>query len=591
MYKVKNKSLKTLHLIFITVLISLFFIFISYLLIYKLIVYECLKLEKIKIIHFIDDIEFFFLQKVKNLQRFCKNWTSLEKLNLILQNKSSNFVKYYITPYLFINNNIDLFLYLDLNGKPKIGGLYNKKTKKIEIPLDFKDLITKTIFNKKENFKLVFWKNKLFLLNICPIFINNATKSQVGYLLVGNFITQKDINSLVKLLKLKHFEIINSDKFNSSQIVFLKENLDEIKVLKPNFLGIKNFAVKITFPVDKNFIKASIYTIIITQIFLFLICAILIVKLINFFIIKPVLNLTKDVKKLTVKRSFIENQYSNEEINYLASIINDFLKEIFVKEKIYTILAEESENLILLFNEKREILYKNTKIAKYFKADELINFVNEFIQLSKSNKIIHKEFSVDNKWIKGYTIAVEKDLYLFIGYDITNFKKKEKELFEKAVYDSLTNLYNRRYFEDIFERIILASKRGERFVLLFIDCDDLKTVNDNYGHLVGDEVLKFIAKKIKETIRKEDIAARWGGDEFVVILYNCNKKDGIITAQRILRKIKSSEINISGIKIKTTVSIGLVEIDGTKESKEILDLADTLVYEAKESGRGIIKYY
>ena len=126
--------------------------------------------------------------------------------------------------------------------------------------------------------------------------------------------------------------------------------------------------------------------------------------------------------------------------------------------------------------------------------------------------------------------------------------------------------------------------------MLFIDCDNLKIVNDTYGHLAGDEVLKTVARIIEENLRKEDIAARWGGDEFVVILNHCNKDCGMKIAQRILENLEKSEININSNKIKTSISIGLVEIDGTKEPNEILNLADKLAYEAKKDGKNKIKY-
>jgi diguanylate cyclase (GGDEF)-like protein len=154
-----------------------------------------------------------------------------------------------------------------------------------------------------------------------------------------------------------------------------------------------------------------------------------------------------------------------------------------------------------------------------------------------------------------------------------------------ATHDFLTNLYNRRYLEDVLDRVIAASKRGEKFVLMFIDCNDLKKINDSYGHLIGDEVLKTIAKAIKESIRKEDIAARWGGDEFVVILNHCDKNMGINIAQRIINYLDSSEIKINSTKIKPSISIGLVEIDGKKESDEIINLADKLSYKSKETGK------
>ncbi len=152
--------------------------------------------------------------------------------------------------------------------------------------------------------------------------------------------------------------------------------------------------------------------------------------------------------------------------------------------------------------------------------------------------------------------------------------------------DPLTKLFNRRYIDFVLSSSITEFKEFKiDFGLLFIDIDDFKKVNDTYGHLVGDEVLKIIAKTIQENIGIDDYVGRWGGEEFIVILKNPTIKELEAQAEKIRVLCQNSEIKQQGNRISVTVSIGGAMFEDVDTSETIVDRADRLMYKSKSLGK------
>lgn len=159
--------------------------------------------------------------------------------------------------------------------------------------------------------------------------------------------------------------------------------------------------------------------------------------------------------------------------------------------------------------------------------------------------------------------------------------------------DDVTGLYNqRKLYKDLSSLVEKYQKEKDSFCVLFIDIDHFKRVNDNYGHLIGTRLLENVAKDIKSLLRDTDMSYRYGGDEFVVILVDSDGQSGKIVGERILSKICSQDYatdNRNEKTIKLSVSIGVAEFPiDAKSSQEVLAIADRMMYEAKESGRGLV---
>ncbi len=163
----------------------------------------------------------------------------------------------------------------------------------------------------------------------------------------------------------------------------------------------------------------------------------------------------------------------------------------------------------------------------------------------------------------------------------------KKKLEELSITDSLTGFYNRRYMQDQLERLFSECNRyGQSLTCLMLDLDNFKHVNDTYGHPFGDFVLKKTAEVIKECIRKTDIAIRYGGEEFAILLPHTDFEHSAVLAQRILNQVRKTSYIQGNIKHTMTLSMGAASLDiAVKTPQEFISRADQALYVAKKTGK------
>ncbi|WP_461833198.1 sensor domain-containing diguanylate cyclase [Desulfothermus sp.] len=198
------------------------------------------------------------------------------------------------------------------------------------------------------------------------------------------------------------------------------------------------------------------------------------------------------------------------------------------------------------------------------------------------------ELDIEGKTYDVFWIPVDKNLYLHYLIDVTKYKQLQDKLIELSMKDPLTGLYNRRFFEKKFEEERERCKRfSNTFSIIMLDIDDFKKINDTYGHNVGDEVLINIANTIMKRIRKIDIAARWGGEEFVILLPETNLKDAVLVAENI--RISIAKIKTPKVK-KITASFGVAEYRDGDNLYKLINRADEQLYKAKRDGKNLVCY-
>jgi diguanylate cyclase (GGDEF)-like protein len=159
---------------------------------------------------------------------------------------------------------------------------------------------------------------------------------------------------------------------------------------------------------------------------------------------------------------------------------------------------------------------------------------------------------------------------------------------EKFNRDGLTNLYSCGYFEQAIDRELLRADRYQsQFSVLFLDVDDFKAINDTYGHLIGSDLLKQLARVLCDVLREVDVVARFGGDEFVALLIGVNGHFSRIVAERLRERISRTEFDVgNGTKAFITTSMGLANYPNHGKSKEeLLQSADRSMYGSKQSGK------
>ena len=170
--------------------------------------------------------------------------------------------------------------------------------------------------------------------------------------------------------------------------------------------------------------------------------------------------------------------------------------------------------------------------------------------------------------------------------------RKEEELRFEAMHDRLTGLWNRGAILDFMERETARAKRSTKSVgVLLADVDHFKSINDNYGHQVGDAVLKAIGERLVRGTRSYDWAGRYGGEEFLILLCNCDPDSVAVCAERLREIVASEPVRVNGLELAVTVSIGaaMSSAERALRGDQLICIADAALYRAKHRGRNLVE--
>jgi diguanylate cyclase (GGDEF)-like protein len=168
-------------------------------------------------------------------------------------------------------------------------------------------------------------------------------------------------------------------------------------------------------------------------------------------------------------------------------------------------------------------------------------------------------------------------------------ERLQRQLFESSIRDPLTHAFNRKYLnERLLAEVAHARRHGTRLALLMLDLDDFKGTNDRHGHLAGDALLREVARTIVALIRLEDVFARFGGEEFVILTRGDGVHNASQLAERVRKAVASATVDFEGKTLSVTVSVGVVELDELPPpagAKTLIERADARLYRAKALGR------
>ena len=197
-----------------------------------------------------------------------------------------------------------------------------------------------------------------------------------------------------------------------------------------------------------------------------------------------------------------------------------------------------------------------------------------------------------------FTILMAKfSPFLLVAYvtsmlaaDILQAKKRITRLSQT---DDLTGLLNMRAFNLVLEKeIARVTRYAQPFTVIMVDVDGLKGVNDRHGHTAGSRLIRIIAQSIQDCVRTSDVLARYGGDEFVIMMAHTSTEHARTAAERIRAAINNTSFDVKGVRIASTVSVGIASFpECVEEAADVLDKADIALYKSKQGGRNKVTYY
>ncbi len=255
----------------------------------------------------------------------------------------------------------------------------------------------------------------------------------------------------------------------------------------------------------------------------------------------------------------------------------------------------ELEKLIELFDDEMAALVPHEHLC-YENHEEIVKFDigkaarhrTTYSLVLFGKKMGELVISRNSKFVEAEIEKIESLISALI-YPLRN-ALLYKQAVEKAYSDPLTGLNNRAAFDkSIVQEVDLAARHGHTFSLMLLDLDRFKEINDNYGHIVGDAVLKTFADCIMESMRSSDIVFRYGGEEFVILLRNTKVEGAKLLAERMRKKVEEMKFEYNNIKLNISVSIGLAEFQEGDDRLTLVERADSLLYKAKENGRNRVE--
>jgi diguanylate cyclase (GGDEF)-like protein len=200
--------------------------------------------------------------------------------------------------------------------------------------------------------------------------------------------------------------------------------------------------------------------------------------------------------------------------------------------------------------------------------------------------VLSMAFSLVRRFTYSYS-----ELELTVQNRTEELEQKNKELDQMAHIDPLTQTFNRRSFDDaVLQKVEQHRQNQTPFHIALCDIDNFKTINDTYGHSFGDLVLASLSEAIKTELRDEDFLARWGGEEFIIILQESDKQRCTLALERIHLTVEQLALATETSTVAVTITIGVTEYNGSKNLKDVINDSDEALYKGKENGKNQIVF-
>ena len=332
------------------------------------------------------------------------------------------------------------------------------------------------------------------------------------------------------------------------------------------------------------------------------------------------LDLVNFNKKSNRFRLYLKDYEKGKE-GYLLSLRDvqkevDLAEDLNKKNLLLNEITQNQENLIIVYDNEYNLLFLNDKFLEFYASKDISDFRIKYDSIDCTFIKNEGFFSVDTKinlhWtdmminseqknnlilinekksdeVKAFIVSISRsktDHIICSLSEVTDISLEKRKLEKRVFYDELTQIYNRAKFNDFLNTEFSFFKRQSLDLsIVMFDIDFFKDINDNYGHDVGDEVLKYLSEIVSSRLRESDIFARWGGEEFIILLKACSKEDACSFAQSLRHNIEEA-IFVNNIKV--TCSFGVTSMQEEDTIKTYLKRVDELLYKSKHNGRNCV---
>jgi len=338
----------------------------------------------------------------------------------------------------------------------------------------------------------------------------------------------------------------------------------------------------------------------------------------------------------TTAASFIENDIeSYKELSFAEKYVKESHDEIYYKVMNETFREiKKNTGVAFIFTEKKisdnkiaYILDGEDPNSKFFSPIGSIGIMTDIELRAFNEEVAASSDLVDGRaggyFVKGFAPIIDKkmkEVIGIVGVDlkmdyVKNIIHGVKAMIFAFIFiivllvtvvvnrllnmrakslstDYLTGLYSKSYYENHLDIAIKeAELKGKTFSVSMIDIDDFKEINDQYGHIAGDRVLKSVAEIMQLNMRSVDICSRYGGDEFIVILSETKSEHAVLICERILDRISSLDLRYDGSIINVSLSIGIAEWENGMDRDDLIECADQAMYVSKSTGKNKVTVY
>lgn len=250
----------------------------------------------------------------------------------------------------------------------------------------------------------------------------------------------------------------------------------------------------------------------------------------------------------------------------------------YVLDRTFINIGRESTNDVVL--DRDSVSRRHARIA-------LRNGERVLVDLGSTNGTYVNDRQIEEHRLRsGDQLKVGNSILKYLsGQDVE--QAYHEEIYKMTIMDGLTEVYNKRYFLESLERELARAKRyGRALSLIMFDIDFFKNINDNFGHLAGDKILKDLAQMVKGRTRSEEIVARYGGEEFAVLVPETDNVGSVALAEQVRKLVEAKSFTFEGESIPVTISLGVASLTTQEWNvQEFIKASDEKLYAAKRSGR------